>query len=130
MTEQDILNRLSEVLEDRKTAAPDSSYVAGLYAKGLNEILEKVGEEAVELIIAAKDAGRNDNQTAEKNVEQNAEQNTNENSRQQVIHEAADLWFHTLVLLSELNLSTNDLLTELDQRFGTSGIDEKAARAK
>lgn len=114
MTEQNILTRLGEVLEDRKTAAPDSSYVAGLYAEGLNRILEKVGEEAVELVIAAKDAGRNDNQ----------------NARQQVIHEAADLWFHTLVLLSELNLSPNDLLTELDQRFGTSGIDEKAARAK
>jgi phosphoribosyl-ATP pyrophosphohydrolase len=126
MTEQNILNRLGKVLEDRKTAAPDSSYVAGLYARGLNRILAKVGEEAVELIIAAKDAGRNDNQTDEKN----AGHNTNESARQQVIHEAADLWFHTLVLLSELNLSPNDLLTELDQRFGTSGIDEKAARAK
>ncbi|MEX1237111.1 MAG: phosphoribosyl-ATP diphosphatase [Pseudomonadales bacterium] len=113
MTEQDILNRLDQVLRDRKSAAPDSSYVASLYAGGLNRILEKVGEEAVELIIAAKDADK-----------------VAGTNRQQVIHEAADLWFHTLVLLSELDLSPNDLLGELDHRFGTSGMDEKAARAK
>ena len=109
MSNTDIINRLASVLEDRKSAAPDTSYVASLYAAGLNKILEKVGEEAIELILAAKD------ETQDKN---------------EVIKETADLWFHTLVLLSQLEISPNELLSELDRRFGTSGIDEKAARIK
>ena len=80
----DVLNRLSEVLEQRKSASPDSSYVASLHAKGLNKILEKVGEEATETILAAKDAAV-----------------SGDNS--DLIYETADLWFHTLVMLSSYN---------------------------
>jgi phosphoribosyl-ATP pyrophosphohydrolase len=111
MTEQDIIKRLADVLEDRKSADPGDSYVAGLYAAGLNRILEKVGEEAVETIIAAKEAEKGTDGT-------------------HVIKETADLWFHTLVMLSHLDLAPSDLLAELESRFGTSGIEEKAARAK
>lgn len=111
MTEKEILQALGEVLEQRKAANPDSSYVAGLYASGLNRILEKVGEEAVETILAAKEAERSE-------------------KREDVIRETADLWFHTLVMLSHLDLAPADLLAELERRFGTSGLEEKAARAK
>jgi phosphoribosyl-ATP pyrophosphohydrolase len=103
----DIIKRLAATLEDRKAADPATSYVASLHVKGLNKILEKVGEEATETIIAAKDAG----------LDPIA-----------VIKETADLWFHSLVMLSHLNLDADDLLRELEDRFGTSGIDEKAAR--
>jgi phosphoribosyl-ATP pyrophosphohydrolase len=103
----DIIKRLARLLEDRKVADPAKSYVASLHAKGLNKILEKVGEEATEAIIAAKD------------VEQDPSA---------VIKETADLWFHSLVMLSHLNLNADDLLSELESRFGISGIDEKAAR--
>jgi len=101
----DILNKLATVLEDRKSAEPGSSYVAGLYAKGLDTILKKIGEEATETVIAAKGG-----------------------DRAQIIHEMADLWFHTLVLLAQQGLSPDDVLKELDRRFGLSGIAEKAAR--
>lgn len=103
----DIIKRLARLLEDRKVADPAKSYVASLHAKGLNKILEKVGEEATETIIAAKDA---------------------EQDPSAVIKETADLWFHSLVMLSHLNLNADDLLRELESRFGISGIDEKAAR--
>ena len=103
----DIIKRLARLLEDRKVADPAKSYVASLHAKGLNKILEKVGEEATETIIAAKDA---------------------EQDPSAVIKETADLWFHSLVMLSHLNLNADDLLSELESRFGISGIDEKAAR--
>ncbi len=105
----DLLSRLTAVLEARKTAAPDSSYVASLHHKGLNKILEKVGEESVETIIAAKDCATTGQ--------------TNE-----IISETADLWFHTLVMLSHLNLSAEDVLRELDRRFDLSGLVEKANR--
>ncbi|MDJ0832227.1 MAG: phosphoribosyl-ATP diphosphatase [Gammaproteobacteria bacterium] len=101
----DILNRLMEVLEQRKQAAPDASYVAGLYAKGLDSILKKIGEEATETIIAGK--GSDD---------------------EQIIYETADLWFHCMVLLAHRGLSAEQVLTELDRRFGLSGLDEKASR--
>jgi len=101
----DVLNRLAAVLEARKAADPGSSYVAGLYAKGLDAILKKVGEEATETVIAAK-AG----------------------DRAQLVHETADLWFHTLVLLVQQGLKPEDVLAELDRRFGLSGLEEKAAR--
>ncbi len=101
----DTLTKLAEVLEQRKGAAPDSSYVAQLYSKGLDKILKKVGEEATEVVMAAKD-GDKDN----------------------VVYEVADLWFHTLVLLAQQDLSPDDVLKELDRRFGLSGLDEKAAR--
>lgn len=102
------LQDLSTVLEARKADSPDDSYVASLYAKGLNKILEKVGEEATEVIIAAKDV--------------------HDGGRDALIGEVADLWFHSLVMLAHLDLGPDDILTELDRRFGTSGHDEKAAR--
>lgn len=101
----DILKQLAEVLEARKAADPDSSYVAGLYAKGLDTILKKVGEEATEAVVAAKGG-----------------------DRQQLVYELADLWFHTLVLLAQQGLKPEDVLNELDRRFGLSGLAEKAAR--
>ena len=103
----DILTKLAAVLEARKSAAPDSSYVAGLYAKGLDAILKKIGEEATETVIAAK------------NGEAGA-----------MLHEMADLWFHTLVLLAHQGLKPDDVLAELERRFGLSGLDEKAGRGK
>lgn len=107
----DILDRLHDVLEQRRGAAPDSSYVAALHHKGLNKILEKVGEEATETLLAAKDA-----------------QGGGETERQAVIAETADLWFHSLVMLSHLELDHRMVLDELARRFGVSGHDEKAAR--
>jgi phosphoribosyl-ATP pyrophosphohydrolase len=101
----DILTKLAAVLEARKAAAPDSSYVAGLYAKGLDAILKKIGEEATETVLAAKGG-----------------------DPKQIVHETADLWFHTLVLLAQQGLRPEDVLQELDRRFGLSGLDEKAAR--
>lgn len=107
----EILNQLGQVLEERKQADADSSYVASLYAKGLNKILEKVGEESVETIIAAKDAKL-----------------SGDNS--DVIYETADLWFHSLIMLSELGESPDVVINELARRFGLSGIEEKASRTK
>jgi phosphoribosyl-ATP pyrophosphohydrolase len=108
MTEQ-VLNQLAAVLAERKQAEPDSSYVASLHHKGLNKILEKVGEEAIETVIAAKDVA--------------AGGDVNE-----LIYETADLWFHTLVMLSHLGQDHNAVLTELERRFGLSGLEEKASR--
>lgn len=105
----DTLNRLAEVLESRKNAAPDSSYVASLYHKGLNKILEKVGEESVETILAAKDAAQSGDCS-------------------DVIYETADLWFHSLVMLAALGQHPQVVLDELERRFGLSGHAEKAAR--
>lgn len=109
----DVLQRLAEVLAQRKQADPETSYVASLHQSGLNKILEKVGEEAIETILAAKDAFGTDTASYE---------------RQELIQETADLWFHSLVMLSHLDIDTSELLTELDRRFGTSGFAEKAAR--
>lgn len=106
----DTLAQLGELLEARKREAdPATSYVASLHHKGLNKILEKVGEESTEVIIAAKDAAQN-------------------GDKQQVIAETADLWFHSLVMLSHLELSPTAVLDELARRFGRSGIEEKASR--
>lgn len=105
----DILRQLHQVLEQRKQQSPDKSYVASLYHKGLNKILEKVGEEAVETILAARDT----EVTGDK---------------QPLIGETADLWFHSMVMLSHLGLTPDDVLKELERRFGLSGLDEKAAR--
>jgi phosphoribosyl-ATP pyrophosphohydrolase len=101
----DILQRLTETLEARKGADPQTSYVARLYAKGLDAILKKVGEEATETIMAAKD-GQNE----------------------KIIYEVADLWFHTLILLANRGLNARDVLNELSRREGMSGIDEKTSR--
>src|SRR5512146_471436 len=103
----DTRNRLAEVMESRKSADPQSSYVAKLYAKGMDGILKKVGEEAAETIIAAKDG-----------------------ERQKIIYETADLWFHTLVMLAHAGLRPDDVLAELARREGLSGLEEKAARPK
>jgi len=101
----DILKQLAEVLEERKNADPESSYVAKLHSKGLDAILKKIGEEATETVMAAKD-GHVD----------------------KIIYETADLWFHTLVMLSHKGLSYEDVLSELARRFGMSGLEEKASR--
>jgi len=109
MTNQEILAQLTEILEQRKNAAADSSYVASLYAKGIDAILKKVGEEATETVMAAKDVAHGGNP-------------------EKLVYEVADLWFHTMVLLADQGLSANDVLEELARRFGVSGHDEKAAR--
>ncbi len=102
-----ILQQLAQVLEERKNADPDSSYVASLYDKGLDSILKKIGEEATETVMAAKDGDAD-----------------------KIICETADLWFHCMVLLANQGLSPNDVLNELDRRFGLSGLEEKAKRIK
>lgn len=107
----DVLAELATTLAERKAASPDSSYVASLHAKGLNKILEKVGEESVETIIAAKDS-------------------VISGDKKDVIYETADLWFHTLVMLSHLDLEPQDILDELARRFNLSGLEEKANRTK
>ncbi len=114
-----ILQQLDQVLIERKQADSDSSYVASLYAKGLNKILEKVGEEATESIIAAKDFA-NSNEQADK-ADYDA-------ARDELIYEVADVWFHTLVGLAWFDIESDAVLNELGRRFGLSGIDEKAAR--
>lgn len=103
----EVLSRLAQVLEERKHAEPGSSYVASLYAKGLDTILKKIGEEATETVLAAKDG--------------NAEQ---------IVYETADLWFHTLVMLAHQGLGPDPVLRELARRFGLSGHTEKANRKK
>ncbi|MGO3344264.1 MAG: phosphoribosyl-ATP diphosphatase [Marinomonas sp.] len=106
-----VLAELAITLEERKTATAESSYVASLHAKGLNKILEKVGEESTETIIAAKDA-------------------LISQDKSELINETADLWFHTLVMLSHLDLGPDDVLNELARRFNLSGLEEKANRTK
>jgi len=103
----DVLQQLADVLEQRKQQTADTSYVASLYAKGLDTILKKIGEEATETVIAAKGG-----------------------DKQQIIYETADLWFHCMVLLAQQGLGPDDVLNELQRRFGLSGIDEKAQRQK
>ncbi|MBK8537684.1 MAG: phosphoribosyl-ATP diphosphatase [Candidatus Competibacteraceae bacterium] len=101
-----ILREVAATLEQRKQADPDSSYVARLYAKGLDAILKKVGEEAAETLIAAKNG-----------------------DPEHLVYETADLWFHTLVMLAHQGLGPDAVLNELHRRFGTSGLAEKAARS-
>lgn len=101
----DIIEKLTEVLESRKSAAPDSSYVAGLYAKGTDAILKKIGEEATETVMAAK-----------------------EGDASKIVYETADLWFHTMVLLVQQGIAPQRVLDELGRRFGVSGLEEKAGR--
>ncbi len=103
----DLLHRLAGTLEARKEADPATSYVAKLYAQGLDAILKKIGEEATETVIAAK----------------NGEQGP-------LVRELADLWFHTLVLLAQQGLHPDDVLNELARREGLSGLAEKASRAR
>jgi len=99
------LSQLAQILEQRKTQSADKSYVASLYSKGLDTILKKIGEEATETVIAAKDG-----------------------DKQQIVYEMADLWFHCLVLLAQQDLHPDEVLNELQRRFGLSGLEEKANR--
>ena len=101
----DILARLAEVIEQRKSGDPDKSYVARLFRKGNDAILKKVGEEATEVVMAAKDG-----------------------DRERIVAEVADLWFHTLLALSAFGLAPADVLAELQRREGLSGLEEFAAR--
>jgi len=103
----DVLQQLAEVLESRKQQTADESYVASLYAKGLDTILKKIGEEATETVIAAKSG-----------------------DKEKIIYETADLWFHTMVMLANAGLGPDDVLNELQRRVGVSGHEEKASRTK
>ena len=103
----EVLQQLAQILEQRKLESADKSYVASLYGKGLDAILKKIGEEATETVIAAKDG-----------------------NKKQIIHETADLWFHCMVLLADQGLGPDDVLQELQRRFGLSGLEEKAQRSK
>jgi phosphoribosyl-ATP pyrophosphohydrolase len=105
----DVLQQLASTIAERRQADPEQSYVASLHHKGLNKILEKIGEEASEVIIAAKDAD-------------------NGGDRNAVIGEVADLWFHSMVMLSHLDMNVEDVMRCLRDRFDISGLDEKAAR--
>ena len=103
----EVFERIARVVEDRRRADPSTSYVASLLARAPDAILKKVGEEATELVIAAKDG-----------------------EHQAIVHETADLWFHTLVLLGACGVTQEEVMAELERRFGVSGIDEKAARGR
>ncbi|NNM70691.1 MAG: phosphoribosyl-ATP diphosphatase [Gallionella sp.] len=105
--QSDILQRLTETLEARKRASPDTSYVAKLFGKGEDAILKKIGEEATEVILASK-----------------------EGDKTHLVYETADLWFHSMVLLAHHGLSAQDVLDELARREGLSGIAEKNNRGK
>jgi len=107
MSDADILQRIDEVLQARKQAEAGSSYVASLYAKGQDAILKKIGEEATETVMAAKDG-----------------------EADKIVYEVADLWFHCLVLLAHEGIDPQQVLNELDRRFGTSGLEEKASRSQ
>ncbi len=107
MADDSILGRLEAAIAARRGADPASSYVASLHAKGLDAILKKVGEEAVEAVIASKGG-----------------------DRKAIVHETADLWFHCLVMLSWHGIAAGDVLAELERREGRSGIEEKASRTK
>lgn len=103
---KEILDRLAETVESRKAGDASSSYVSGLFAKGEDAILKKIGEEATELVMAGKDG-----------------------ERLRIVSETADLWFHCIVMLAHYGLSPSDVLLELRRREGISGLDEKAARS-
>jgi phosphoribosyl-ATP pyrophosphohydrolase len=103
----DILERLADVVESRKGGDAEKSYVSRLFARGPDAILKKVGEEATEAVMAAKDG-----------------------DARRIVAETADLWFHCLIMLAQYGLRPSDVLAELRRREGISGIDEKAARAE
>lgn len=105
----DILHQLETILAERRRADPGSSYVAQLHQKGLNKILEKIGEEATEVILAAKDAERS-------------------GDLKPLLSETADLWFHCMVMLSHMDSNSDAVLDVLQKRFNQSGLAEKAAR--
>lgn len=103
---EDVLKKLSQILKQRKDADPNASYVAKLYDNGLDSILKKIGEEATETVMAAKDG-----------------------DKKATIYETADLWFHCMVMLAHENIEIDEILQELDRRFGISGLEEKASRS-
>ena len=107
MIDADILRRLAEIIESRKQGDPESSYVASLFAKGHDAVLKKIGEEAAETLLAAKDG-----------------------DKLHIVRETADLWFHCLVMLAWHGLGPDDVLAELQRREGISGIDEKSSRPR
>ena len=104
-TSNDTLQRLAEVIEARKLGDPDTSYVARLFHKGTDAILKKIGEEATETVMAAKDGDKD-----------------------KIVYEVADLWFHSMIALSAFGLKPADVLRELERREGLSGLEEFAAR--
>jgi phosphoribosyl-ATP pyrophosphohydrolase len=104
-TSQDTLARLAEVIEQRRLSDPEKSYVARLFHKGLDAILKKVGEEATETVMAAKDG-----------------------EPEKIVYEVADLWFHSMLALAHFGLKPADVLAELERREGLSGLEEFAAR--
>ena len=104
-TANDTLARLAAVIEQRRTGDPAKSYVARLFDKGTDALLKKVGEEATEFVMAAKDG-----------------------ERDKIVYEAADLWFHTMLALAQFGVSPADVLAELERREGLSGLEEFAAR--
>lgn len=108
----DVLQQLAVTLAERKhSASADTSYVASLHQEGLNKILEKLGEEATEVILAAKDLDAG-------------------GSRSELVGEVADLWFHSMVMLSHLGVELDEVTDCLAQRFGISGLAEKASRGQ
>ncbi len=104
-TDHDVLARLAEVIESRRGGDPDKSYVARLMSKGHDAVLKKIGEEATELVMAAKDG-----------------------VRERIVAETADLWFHSMLVLSHHGLTPADVLAELQRREGESGLEEFARR--
>ncbi len=105
----DVLEQLASTLVERKQADPGQSYVASLYHQGLNKILEKIGEEATEVVLAAKDCDGDAGRSA-------------------VVGEVADLWFHSMVMLSHLDIEISEVTDCLADRFGIPGLVEKASR--
>ena len=105
MTSNDTLARLAQVIEDRKSGDPEKSYVARLFSKGTDAILKKIGEEATETVMAAKDG-----------------------DPQKLVYEVADLWFHSMIALNAFGVTPADVLAELERREGLSGLEEFAAR--
>lgn len=122
----DVITQLSQVLSERQSAASDSSYVASLYAAGLNKILEKVGEEATEVILASRDLAE-DRPTTEQTSATDDKPSTLESA---LVGEVADLWFHSMVMLTHQGIAPSKVLDELARRFGVSGIEEKNSRAR
>ena len=103
----DVLERISNLIEERKEASPERSYVAGLFQDGIDRILKKIGEEASETIIAGKSG-----------------------DKRQIVYETADLWFHSIILLKFSDIEIDEVFKELDRRFGISGLEEKAERKR
>ncbi len=102
----DVLRQLADVVDSRRGGDPQASYVARLFDKGADAILKKIGEEATEAVLAAKDG-----------------------APERIVAETADLWFHCLVMLSHYGLRPEQVLAELQRRAGMSGLEEKAARS-